>query len=409
MRIAYLALAAAMLSGAQASAATFTTLHKFCSKVPCEDGAGPLESPLISDGAGGFYGTTQNFGGQNGGTLYLIAADGKFKKLFDFPAIASPRGPLLRDTSDNLYGIESNGNSGSGGIFRLHPNAKRTKWSFEQIYSFCAEGGNCADGNVPVELTYEGAASGVPYDGISPLYGSTQFGGTSGNGAIFQLTPKRGGWGEKVVYSFCAQTNCADGQWPAYALFFGAGAKLYGVTTAGGTAGLGTVFALTPNAKRSKWTEAVVYSFCAQESCTDGNQPSGLTMDGNGNLVGTASAGGDAQLGTLFRITPGGQFTRLYSFCAQPNCADGSGPLASPTVGADGTIYGVTSLDPRVYAFNPQSSTYSVLHTFCTDQKCSDGFEPLSPLTQDAGGRLLGTTAFGGTKHSGGTVFALVP
>ncbi|HEX4294484.1 MAG TPA: choice-of-anchor tandem repeat GloVer-containing protein [Rhizomicrobium sp.] len=93
-------------------------------------------------------------------------------------------------------------------------------------------------------------------------------------------------------------------------------------------------------------------------------------------------------------------------FCQQANCADGSGPLASPIVGADGTLYGTTALDSRAYSFAPQTSTYTVLHTFCTDTKCSDGIEPLTP---DAAGHLFGTTAFGGTKHSGGTVFVLTP
>ena len=408
MRSAFLAAAAILVCTAPASAQTFTTLHQFCSKLPCKDGAGPLESPLIPDGAGNFYGTTQNFGVNNGGTLFRLSADNTFKDVFDFPPVASPRGPLVRDADGNLYGIESNGSAGAGGIFKLHPtNTKKTKWTFETLYTFCPGGSGCADGQTPVELTYEGAASGLPYDGTSPLYGSTVFGGANDSGTVFELALKRGAWSEKVLYSFCTQTNCIDGQWPSYGLLSGPGGKLYGVTTSGGTAGQGTVFALKPNAKRSKWKQSVAYSFCAQANCADGATPSGITIDGDGNLFGTAGSGGDASLGTLFRISAGGSFTRLYSFCQQENCADGSGPLASPTVGSDGTIYGVTSLNSRVFAF--AGSTYTVLHTFCTDQKCSDGFEPLSPLTQDATGRLLGTTAFGGSKHSGGTVFSVVP
>ena len=411
MRHAYIAsglvVAAILACTASASAQTFTTLYQFCkARLPCKDGAGPLESPLISDGAGNFYGTTQNYGAQNGGTLYRLSADGTVKLVFAFPEIAGPRGPLVRDVDGNLYGLESNGAFGAGGVFKLQPlNDTKTRWSFETIYSFCAGGGNCVDGSTPVQLTYEGAASGVAYDGTSPLYGSTVSGGASAQGAVFRLSPKAGSWTENVVYSFCAKDNCTDGQWPAYALFFDASGKLYGATTSGGAANQGAIFKITP--KNGK--ETVVYSFCSQANCPDGAQPSGLTIDGNGNLIGTTSAGGDAQRGTLFRLSPHGRFKRLYSFCAQESCADGSTPLAGPTVGADGTIYGVTSLDSRLYAFAPQSSTYSVLHTFCTDSKCADGFEPLAPLTQDASGRLLGTTAFGGSQHSGGTVFSLVP
>ena len=169
------------------------------------------------------------------------------------------------------------------------------------------------------------------------------------------------------------------------------------------------VFRVKPNAKRTKWKASVFYSLCQQANCADGAQGAGLAIDGSGNLVVTASGGGDASAGTLFRISKAGGFTRLYSFCQQANCADGSGPLAGPTVAPDGTIYGVTSLTPRAFSFAPDSSAYTVLHSFCTDRKCADGFEPLSPLTIDGGGRLLGTTAFGGTRHSGGTVFALTP
>lgn len=410
MRIALLALTGAMLCTA-ASAQSFTTLHKFCAQLPCDDGAGPLESPLIGDGTGNFFGTAQNFGANNGGTLYELIGGTRFKKLFDFPEEISPRGPLVRDADGNLYGIAGTGHAGGGGIFKLHPkNAKLTKWALETLYTFCPGGGSpCADGSTPVMLTYEGAESGIPYDGAAPLYGSTVFGGANDSGTVFQLAPKHGAWNQKVLYSFCTQTNCTDGQWPAYGLLSGPGGTLYGVTTSGGDAGQGVVFALKPNARRSKWTGSVAHSFCAQDGCADGASPSGVTIDGEGNLFGTTGSGGDAGLGTLFRISAGSSFTRLYSFCQQANCADGSGPLASPTLGPDGTLYGTTALNSRAFSFVPQTSTYTVLHSFCAEAKCKDGFEPLSPLTLDAGGRLFGTTAFGGTKHSGGTVFVVTP
>jgi uncharacterized repeat protein (TIGR03803 family) len=407
------ALCSALSLAAPASAQSFTTLHKFCSALPCDDGAGPLESQPIQDAAGNFFGTAQNFGTQKGGTLYELVGGTKFRKVFDFPAQVSPRGPLVQDASGNLYGIEGTGDAGGGGVFRLHPtNANKTKWTFETLYTFCPQKDSCPDGSTPIELTYEGAASGALYDGTSPLYGSTVFGGANGSGAVVRLTPKRGTWREKVIYSFCAQTDCADGQWPAYALFPDANGNLFGVTTNGGSANQGTVFKLKPNAKRTRWTQSVAYSFCPGADCADGATPSGLTLDGQGNLYGTTSSGGDANRGALFSLAPQGNgyaFTRLYSFCQQADCADGSGPLASPIVGADGTLYGTTALDSRAYSFAPQTSTYTVLHTFCTDTKCSDGIEPLSPLTPDAAGHLFGTTAFGGTKHSGGTVFVLTP
>lgn len=419
MRIAYLVpclAAAVVIWAAPVSAQSFTLLHKFCSTLPCDDGAGPLESPLVQDAAGNFFGTAQNFGAKNGGTLFQLAGGTKFKKVFDFPSGTDPRGPLVQDASGNLFGIVGTGVTRVGGVYKLTPdNAKKTKWTYKQaIYSFCPKHDSCPDGSVPIELTYQGAASGAPYDGISPLYGSTVFGGTSSidAGTVFQLTFKNGKWSEKVLYSFCSQTDCTDGMWPAYALFADAGGNLYGVTTGGGTANQGVVFKLTPNAKHTKWKQSVLYSFCKDAGCTDGGAPSGLVADGDGNLFGTTSSGGDANRGTIFGLAPQGKdyaFTRLYSFCQQENCADGGLPLASMIVAPSGMLYGTTSGDSRVFSFDPKISAYTVLHAFCTDRKCNDGFELDSPLTLDAGGNLFGTAVFGGSKHSGGTVFEVTP
>ena len=228
MRIAYIVpglVAAALLGVSAASAQTFTTLHKFCHQLPCNDGAGPLESPLVPDGAGNYFGTAQNFGLQNGGTLYALLGGTKFRKLFDFPAVASPRGPLVRDTSGNLYGIEGNGASGNGGIFKLHPtNAKLTQWKFETIYTFCPQGGDCLDGATPIELTYEGAAAGAPYDGTSPLYGSTVLGGGPANsGTVFQLAPNAA-WleGEGAHVLLCANQLH---RWPVAGVWPRSGAR----------------------------------------------------------------------------------------------------------------------------------------------------------------------------------------
>lgn len=419
MRIAYLApcLAAAILTfAAPASAQTFTTLHQFCAKLPCDDGAGPLQAPLVEDASGNFFGTAQNFGANNGGTLFQLVGGTTFKKVFDFAHGTDPRGPLVQDASGNLFGIIGTGATGVGGVYELAPgNSKKTKWTYKRtVYSFCPLHNSCPDGSVPIELTYEGAASGVPYDGTSPLYGATVFGGTGSSdaGTVFQLTLSHGQWAQKVLYSFCSEADCTDGMWPAYALFADASGSLYGVATGGGTAGQGVVFKLVPNAKRTKWKRSILYSFCKDAGCTDGGAPSGLVADGQGNLYGTTSSGGDANRGTIFRLTPQGKryaFTRLYSFCQQADCADGDEPLSAMIVGPAGTLYGTTSGDSRVFSFEPQTSTYTVLHAFCTDAKCGDGFEPEAPLTLDAGGHLFGTTAFGGSKHSGGTIFELAP
>jgi uncharacterized repeat protein (TIGR03803 family) len=413
----FCSVAAIGLLATSAAATTFTNLYKFCSKANCVDGGNPLQSPLVQDGNGNFFGTAQNGGANNGGVLYELSGGTTYKKLFDFPGNVEPRGPLVLDAAGNLYGIAGTGNTGAGGIYMLKPNAKRTKWSFETLYTFCVAGGACPDGRAPVELTYVGAASGAPYDGKAPLYGSTIFGGTNDGGAVFQLQKKKEAWLEAVLYSFCSQANCADGMWPSYGLITDAGGNVYGTTTAGGgSAGQGTVFKLTPGKKKS-WSESVLYSFCKDAECTDGGQPSGLVADAGGNLYGTTSVGGDAtggfSGGVIYRLAPSGgayQYTRLYSFCQQPSCADGDGPQTAMILDSSGTLYGTTAGDSRAFSFAPQTATYQVLlHSFCRRGDCSDGVMPLSPLTLDEAGNILGNTNSGGNNLEGGTLFKIVP
>ncbi len=393
-----------------AAAQTFKTLHTFCADDSCSDGANPLQSPLVQDAAGNFYGTAQNRGANGGGTLFELVKGKKFRDVFDFPTGTWPLGPLIQDADGNLLGLGS-GSSGNGLVFRLHPNKKKTRWTYDEIYVFCPNGqGGCTDARVPVMLTYVGAASGIPYDGKASLYGSAEFGGTGSSalGAIFQLTPKGKGWTEKVIYSFCS-VGCTDGMIPSYGLIADSAGNLYGTTSGGGQFGDGTTFKLAPNAKRTKWTESVLHSFCSEQECEDGVTPSGLVMDGSGNLYGTTPNGGEGNLGSIYRIDTNGQFTQLYSFCHLQNCADGDGPQASMTFAPSGLLYGVTAQDSRVFSFDPATSVYTVLHTFCSGGDCSDGFAPQSPLTLDASGALYGTTNGGGNQSSGGTVFKLTP
>jgi len=398
-----------------AMAQSFSTLHKFCSDVSCTDGANPLQSPLVPDGAGNFFGTAQNFGANNGGVMYELIGGTKYKKRFDFPADGEPRGPLVRDAAGNLYGIEGLGSSFAGAIYKLHPNARQTKWSFETLYTFCVGGGSCPDGNTPVELTYVGAASGSPTDGKAPLYGSTIFGGANSDGTVFQLARKNGQWQERVIYSFCSQSGCVDGMWPSYGLIADAAGNLFGTTSAGGnSSGEGVTFRLSP-ARRKSWKESVLYSFCNDANCTDGGQPYGLVEDAAGTLYGTTLVGGDAaggiSGGVIYDLVPGGRhyrYSRLYSFCQQPGCADGDGPQTAMVLDSSGTLYCTTAGDSRAFSFVPQSSKYQVLHSFCAKRNCRDGVEPLSPLTLDAGGSLLGNTRSGGNSNAG-TVFRLTP
>ena len=98
----------------------------------------------------------------------------------------------------------------------------------------------------------------------------------------------------------------------------------YGTTYDGGTYGDGTVFRITPSGALT-----TLYSFCAQTNCTDGVNPvAGLVQTANGDFYGTTEHGGAHNAGTVFQITPSGTLTTLYSFCSQTKCTDGQYPTA---------------------------------------------------------------------------------
>jgi hypothetical protein len=223
-----------------------------------------------------------------------------------------------------------------------------TLWSFRDYNA------TPPDGAVPVD--------GLIMDASGTLYGTTGDGGSAapfGEGVVFKLTPPStagGSWTETVLYSFCSQPNCSDGNNPEAGLISDKNGALYG-TTVGLT---GVVFKLTPpSTAGGPWTETVLYSFCAQPNCSDGSLPrAGLIMDAPGTLYGTTTQGGDQATncpfhndgcGTVFKLTPpstaGGPWTEtvLHSFCSQPNCSDGSFPFDALISDKNGVLYGTTA------------------------------------------------------------------
>ena len=119
--------------------------------------------------------------------------------------------------------------------------------------------------------------------------------------------------------------------------------NLYGTT--GGTCssnGCGTIFKITPSG-----TLTTLYTFCSQSGCPDGDDPTaGLVQAADGALYGTTNRGGaNGNYGTIFKITSSGALTTLYSFCSQSSCTDGKSPYLGGLVqAADGNLYGTTSL-----------------------------------------------------------------
>jgi uncharacterized repeat protein (TIGR03803 family) len=252
------------------------------------------------------------------------------------------------------------------------------------------------------------------------LYGTTFGGGANGNyGTIFKITPSGA---QTLLYSFCSQPSCTDGQLPYAGLIQAIDGNLYGTTNYGGAHGFGTVFRIGLSGGNSFQT---LYSFCSQSGCADGAYPwAGLIQAANGNFYGTAYAGGANGGGTLFQIAPnaGGTFslTTLYNFCSQSGCTDGQQPIAGLIQATDGNFYGTTedggpTCAPTVsgcgtaFKFNPSTGTLTTLHGFCPQGECPDGEAPYAGLIQATNGDFYGTTVAGGLGLYDGTVFQIAP
>jgi uncharacterized repeat protein (TIGR03803 family) len=417
---ALLIAAASFLHGGGASAYTIKTLYNFCTAANCADGSGP-DGPLVRDGSGNLFGTASAGGANDGGTVFELAPDGTETVIANICAKTScpdgqlPTSGVIMDMAGNLYGTALRGGlQQSGVVFELIANPARTAWKYKALHHFCQP--SCAAGQSPNGLTYQGQASGALYDGASPLFGTTTFGGANDGGTAFSLTPRGRKWKYEDIHDFC--NGCTgDGSMPEAAMIEDAAGNLYGTTNSGGTANNGgTIFELRPRTK-NKWVETVLYQFCPAAFCADGSSPQApLILDAAGNLLGTTSSGGQTgEHNTVFKLVPKGvhsKYSVLYTFCSLQNCADGSGSNAALTLDGSGNLFGPTTSggDPDsnggvLFALNPD---YRTLYTFCALTSCHDGAQPVSPLLPDGSGELTGMTVNGGT-HGQGEVFELTP
>lgn len=227
------------------------------------------------------------------------------------------------------------------------------------------------------------------------LYGTTGGGGANGvYGTIFRITTSGA---QSVLYSF---DGLPDGAYPTAALLLATDGNFYGTTEElGGPNYGGTIFKLAPDG-----TLTTLHAFCSQYYvCPDGDQPdAGLIQGRDGNFYGTTQVGGTAGTGsgTIFRITPRGKLTTIYSFCA-PKCSDGGFPNASLIQASDGNFYGTTP--STIFKITP-AGKLTTLHTLTQN----DGNLIVSPLIQASDGNFYGTASAGGPPNDG-TIFRITP
>jgi len=327
--------------------------------------------------------------------------------LYSFPGAANgsnPYGGLIADSAGALYGTTGGGGSstkcnlgsGCGTVFMLSPPS----WTETVLYSF--QGASASDGSGP--------QAGLVFDTAGALYGTTASGGKYGDGTVFKLAPPAqagGAWTETVLYSF---QGGSDGANPASGVIFD-GTALVGTTPVGGSSNFGTVFKLTKKGKG--WTETILYTFTGR---SDGGKPySGLVLK-SGALYGTTLDGGPSSQGEVFKLTPPGVGSTvwtesvLYGFTGG---SDGGKPNAGVIFGKLGVLYGTTGLGGTggygtVFQLTPPKTgtvwTESVLYSFGGGP---DGSYPRYGVIADTSGNLYGTTGVGSTNS--GVVFKLAP
>jgi uncharacterized repeat protein (TIGR03803 family) len=383
-----------------------------------QDGQFP-QTGLVRDSAGNLYGTTLG-GGSNGGagTVFRLSkrANGQFADtiLHSFDELGGdgfqPEAGVTLDSAGNIYGTTAYGGayggaSGFGVAFELLANPGGG-WREKILHSF----GHGTDGLVP-------RGGPLVIDASGNLFGVTNAGGLYGQGIVFELSLKAdGAWAEKIIYNFGNGTDLSQ---PG-GLTFDSSGNLYGAASFGGSSGGGGIYKLTPMG--ISWSEQILYNFA--NNGVDGYDPNyGLVFDPSGNLYGTTAYGGSGNpsncepkqylgCGIVFEMTPSvsGAWTEtiLYNFTGKP---DANYPQSGPVFDAFGNLYGTSLVggfgnQGSVYELSPQTDgtwTEAIVQNFGTD-----GTQPYGTLLFDPSGNIYGTLSNGAAFVSG-AVFEITP
>jgi uncharacterized repeat protein (TIGR03803 family) len=224
-------------------------------------------------------------------------------------------------------------------LFSLGTALTTSAQTLNTLHTFCSEG------------SFPSCPDGAIPTGVllqsadGNFYGTTAGGGPTASGLIFKITPA----GELTpLYNFCPAgfPDCPDGYNPSTGLIAGADGNFYGATEGpDATTNVGVVFRVTPEGDLT-----TLYSFCPAGglSCPDGRAPAGIVQGTDGKFYGTTPRGGNEACGgdgcgTVFKLSRTGHLTTLHTFCSKVNCADGATPQAALILGSDGKFYGTTT------------------------------------------------------------------
>jgi uncharacterized repeat protein (TIGR03803 family) len=278
--------------------------------------------------------------------------------------------------------------------------------TFQVLHAFAPPPTDASPGG-PIMLNPQGD---IFFD--SGIGGGTTDCGTSGCGAVFELSKGYGRWRETTLFSFGAVNGSSV--YPSGALSMDLSGNIYGTQGDGGDplCNCGAVYQLTHYA--AGWSETLLHNFLGGTS--DGMHPYGLVRDSAGNFYGSTVGGGINNNGTIFEMTPNSDGTWNYSvihyFAYGSNNFDGSIPAGPLTIDALGDIHGTTISGGLwgygiAFRLSPSNGawTETVLFNFPLDYGSTP--QPWG-VVQDAAGNLYGATITGGA-YALGTIYKLTP
>lgn len=323
---------------------TFNPLYSFTGG---NEGASP-KAPVALGANGTLYGTTAGGGNDGFGTVYNLKPSAVACKsalcpwretvLYGFrglPDGAYPESGVVFDQAGNIYGTTQNGGTGDCDIYHLlgcgivyELTASGGGWTENVLYSFQQNVGAWPDGR-------------IVFDKAGNLYGVCVFcgpifceSGIGVGGSVYELSPSGSGWTAQALYGF---TDGSDGGFPRGGLIFDASGNLYGTTEGNGSGGGGTVFELM--AASGSWAFSTIYSFSGSLAGPLDN----LAMDAAGNLYGTTYGDGIYRYGSVFKLTPSNgswTYSSLHDFTGG---SDGAFPYSDVVFDGDGNLYGTAS------------------------------------------------------------------
>jgi uncharacterized repeat protein (TIGR03803 family) len=305
---------------------TFNLLYQFLNN---GDGDHPDRSTIVEGPDGYLYGTTVIGGYYHDGAVYVVSPDGFVFPIYSFsPTCGDGTGPcggLALGSDGNLYGTASTGGAyGFGTIFQITAD-----WYYRRLFTF--DGTNGARPYGRLVQGQDGCLYGTTFSGGSAFQGRDTSGNPTGYGTVFKITTNGA---LTSLFSFTGGNGAAL----TSGLVQGRDGNLYGTTELGGAFSYGTVFKLTP--------DGAFMSLFSFKAGTEGAYPvASLTQGSDGNLHGTTadipyinnSGGSSVGTGTIFRITPAGRLTKVYSF---PGGSGGTEPLSQLLQASDGSFYG---------------------------------------------------------------------